>query len=684
MVKIIFLFLMVFTIYQSSKVLAADEAVTVDQIVTFLDKYQKDIEKAVKKISSNKKLEKPTMLKYYFKRIFAKNSDIYQRITVNEYLLAGRQVDFFSYLRRTLPDFPTNKTSKMLIDIFKIHHNFQQNREFDEKKDTEKSIKTYVNKNIDSVIPKKLSNFHDHVLKSRAGPNLLDRIIEEIDNIPGERCDENGSLQDKFYNFYISCILTDLLATTTMIDSYGVQELIKSGSGNKKKLKNIIAESKKRITEYSKEFTSAIGQIPINYRNCDPSGDEIHQRGVTYIEMVGLYQNILMYSHYLGSETSCVACDNVDLPNGTTNKNCHIQLQESTPWDENGVPEDFKSCTTPRNCYGRIHSCMTMWNPEYCMLKNDARRYKWVRDIYDPAAHSYGDINSGCSDGLYDRREYDTESYIKFSKCPYCWCLCDGITPSSKLAVNTISLLPAMSLAAKNKVVTGAKMIIKDNILHIQVSDATIGPNYIVQALTDSWVKLPDMKDDVQESLAHNGWGKLKQDTDYVLWDWEKNAINMDEILIKYGRVITGLKFGIKNIEGKFPDRIQIQVHSTEYDWKSGKLLKDTEKWHYPDGEHPNMGNYGRLNPLLTNKNTVVDSKTNEYYKFFKSDAKSDAGQTTVPLIEAPGVGADAPAAMSGIGLHHRSSNRENGGFFGLTAYSINYDQYMNELYPDA
>ncbi|KAF7987361.1 hypothetical protein HCN44_003123 [Aphidius gifuensis] len=684
MIKIIFLFLMVFTIYQSNKVLAADKVVTVDQIVTFLDQYQNDIEKAVKKISSNKKLDKSTMLKYYFKRIFAKNSDIYQRITPNEYLLAGRQADFFSYLRKTLPDFPTNRTSKMLIDIFKIHYNFQQYREFDEKTDTEKSIKTYVNKNIDKVIPKKLSNLFDHILKSRAGPNLLDRIIEEIDNIPEESCDDKGSLQDKFYNFYIACILTDLLATTTMIDSYGVQELIKSGSGNKKKLKNIIAESKKRITEYSKEFTLSIGQIPINYRNCDPSGDEIHERGVTYIEMAGLYQNILMFSRYLGSETSCVTCENVYIKNGTNNRLCHIKLDETTPWDENGVPENFKSCTTPRNCYGRIHGCVTMWTPEFCMLKNDVRRYKWIRDKYDPDKYSYGDINSGCSDGEYDYREYEYESYAKFSKCSYCWCVCDDVSPQSKLAVNKISLLPAMSRIAKNKVVTGARIIMKDNILHIQVAEGVIEPNYIVQSFSDEWVRLPDMKDDIQESLANGGTGKLKQDTDYVLCDYDKNAINMDEITIEYGRVVTGVKFGMKKEEGKHPERIQIQVHSTEYDWKSGKLLKDTEKWHYPDGEHNVTSPVNQLSPLQSNKETTIDSKTNEFYIFKQSDSKTDAGQTTLPLFDASFVGAKVPAALSGIGLHHRSSNRKNAGFFGLTAYSVNYDQYMNELYPDA
>ncbi|KAF7987362.1 hypothetical protein HCN44_003124 [Aphidius gifuensis] len=536
MIKIIFLFLMVFTIYQSNKVLAADEVVTVDQIVKFLDKYQNDIEKAVKKISSNKKIEKPTMLKYYFKRIFAKNRDIYQRISTTEYLLAERQSDFFSYLRRTLPDFPTNKTSKMIIDIFKIHHNFQQYREFDEKTDTEKSIKTYVNKNIDKVIPKKLNNLHEHILKSRAGPNLLDRIIEEIDNLPEERCDDKGSLQDKFYNFYIACILTDLLATTTMIDSYGVQELIKSGSGNKKKLKNIIAESKKRITEYANKFTSSLAQIPINYRNCDPYGDKKHERGVTYLEMAGLYQNILMYSRWLGRD-KCPSCEDVDLANGTTNEICYLQIDTYTPWDKNGVPENFESCTTPRNCYGRIHSCKTIWTAEYCMLKNDARRYKWVKDAYySDADNTYGDKGTGCSDGLYIRKEYERES---FTRCPFCWCQCDDVSPKSKLAVNTISLLPAMSSIAKNKVVTGARMIIKDNIFNIQVAEGVIGPNYIVQAFTDEWVRLPSIVNDVQESLDNGGQGKLKQNTDYVLWDPKKNAINMDEMTIEYGRVVT-------------------------------------------------------------------------------------------------------------------------------------------------
>lgn len=90
------------------------------------------------------------------------------------------------------------------------------------------------------------------------------------------------------------------------------------------------------------------------------------------------------------------------------------------------------------------------------------------------------------------------------------------------------------------RVVTGARMIIKDNILHIQVKDGVIGPNYLVENKIVNWVRLPDMEKDVRESLANEGEGKLKQDTDYVVWDYDKNAINMDEIIIDYGRVVTG------------------------------------------------------------------------------------------------------------------------------------------------
>ncbi|XP_044019357.1 uncharacterized protein LOC122859739 [Aphidius gifuensis] len=315
---------------------------------------------------------------------------------------------------------------------------------------------------------------------------------------------------------------------------------------------------------------------------------------------------------------------------------------------------------------------------EEFIAKNDARRYKWVKDAYySDADNTYGDKGTGCSDGLYIRKEYERES---FTRCPFCWCQCDDVSPKSKLAVNTISLLPAMSSIAKNKVVTGARMIIKDNIFNIQVAEGVIGPNYIVQAFTDEWVRLPSIVNDVQESLDNGGQGKLKQNTDYVLWDPKKNAINMDEMTIEYGRVVTGIKFGIENVEGKFPNRIQIQVHSTEYDWKSGKLIKDTEKWHYPDGNHTVTSDYGELNPVKTNEKTVIDSQTDKFYTLSMSDSKTDAGQTTLPLFDASYVGSKVPTALSGIGLHHRSSNRENGGFFGITAYSVIYDKYMSEL----
>lgn len=82
----------------------------------------------------------------------------------------------------------------------------------------------------------------------------------------------------------------------------------------------------------------------------------------------------------------------------------------------------------------------------------------------------------------------------------------------------------------------------------------------------------------------------------------------------------------------------------------------------------------------MTDKKTVINSETDNYYNFKLSDDHTDASQTTLPLIEAYDIGAETPAAMSGIGLHHRSSKVESGGFFGLTGYSIPYSKYMKEL----
>lgn len=170
---------------------------------------------------------------------------------------------------------------------------------------------------------------------------------------------------------------------------------------------------KKRIMSYSNEFAESIASVSRDFRNCDPVGRHKHIRGdniifyyqiivvivvfnfcmyldVTFTEMWGLTQSIVMSEFSLASRRSCAGtCSNVhNKPNNHQfcyNKPMHDNRPSKTDtrayWWYYDVPEKPELCPTPKRCYGVMSECIEIVNVRPCMLVNFLKIFHYLTSI---------------------------------------------------------------------------------------------------------------------------------------------------------------------------------------------------------------------------------------------------------------------------------------------------------------
>ncbi|KAF7987358.1 hypothetical protein HCN44_003120 [Aphidius gifuensis] len=686
MIKIIFIFLMVLTTYENSKVLAEDTE-RAENLMDFLDTYISVINDVAHRITIRKD-SKETQLKKLYTRLTSIKFDMVKTIISLKNDCELKMSNFKKYIEKISLSSQIKIIQDRMENIFNDHVVYfalmVDRKNMDEKKIKLKSIKKstdniFRNKKIDKIFHKKkiddeLKNLHNNIMKSK----LLDNILESTKNInENELCGIQGSPQQIIYNFYIICLFLEFLTMTTIANGNAAYKIIDPDNGFENELYGYLLQSKIRIALYSTKFLSKLENFPKKYRNCDPYDKDKHIRNVTYTEMFGLYQRIVFFSNHMLKDSGCISCDVANFTKGIDANECYSNLENSpTPWDEKGVPKDLEKCTTPRNCAGTVSRCRSLKDPEFCTLTNNPRRYQWLRDLDANIDENQFGQRDFC-DGLKQTFKLDGHG----SKCEYCFCTCGDESPNST-AVNTISLLPSLSDVAKNRVVVGARMIVQNNILHPQVREAKIDKNYkIAKDGPDRWIKITNIEDAVRGSRLHSNTSRFHEFEDYIAWKENLTGFNFDEITLDYGRVVTGLKFGMSEMkEDENINRIQIEVQSSEYNHETGQLVKDSEKWHRPNSKHPKFLATGNKVSTMTNEKTIIDSNTDQWAHLEVSHDRSDAGQTTVPLFDAQTIESIDKSPFGGMGFHHRSSNDKFSGFFALTGYSIDYYQFFKEI----
>ena len=108
------------------------------------------------------------------------------------------------------------------------------------------------------------------------------------------------------------------------------------------------------------------------------------------------------------------------------------------------------------------------------------------------------------------------------------------------------------------------RFIVQDNILSIQIQDGFLESDGTINESTLFWQKVTYDSDNSREIVSY----KINE---------KNNIIHLDDLEVKPGNFLTGLKFLVWKDEGK--NVLKLAIQETEFDKKEGKLTGNVSPW---------------------------------------------------------------------------------------------------------
>ncbi|KAH8310365.1 hypothetical protein KR044_000989, partial [Drosophila immigrans] len=455
-----------------------------------------------------------------------------------------------------------------------------------------------------------------------------------------KRCHSPQSPQQIVYSLYKDIALTELKAYILIEYLLLIRRV--SGQGNFFTETNRVRVNYKNISESALDtLINTMQQADRVLWRCDP---DKHAHKVTYDEVTRLLQGYVENEVDLSNDESCSqTCPDY---RNTTRKGCF----------------DQKFCSQQPQCSGRIHNCRLVDSDlSVCQSpENSNRRYEFIKygdgQWFGERQNCWRDVNN-------------VESWSRwiFTKCSYCFCLCDEPSPKSDRYFN---LRPTFSDALANKVVTGVRFVKKNRIFHLQIQQGQLLPRGGINESTVEWKPVDDYKiDDVN----------VTEGVDYHALSNEKRRINLDEVIDKYSLklryLVTGVSFSIRFYG------LSLNVLFSPYNFDKGEVY---ESFHDFDirfrdiyaGYHKNL-NISNLDlPTRSPYSSQPLSQEEKYLEFVNTGMEQDAAQTTIPFIDLQDVVSNPPVPLAGIGIYYKN-NPGYGGFVAPKIISYNFADFV-------
>lgn len=222
------------------------------------------------------------------------------------------------------------------------------------------------------------------------------------------------------------------------------------------------------------------------------------------------------------------------------------------------------------------------------------------------------------------------------------------------------------------RVVTGVRLIKVNGVIQLSVSQRTLLPfGQTDESEQDTW-KFAEYQFATTDTGPING-------VDYFTLTYENRSINLDDLVLPQGKLVTGVQF--HNLDG----HLALQIRATDFDYFTGRLDTNVtlSQWAMNvNGGKNEIKIPKRSNPLETIVPDlyIPENTPDSFVKFGPTDIEFDVGQTTLPIIDTSKVESHNPVALGGVGLTYKQ-NEESGGFIGLK--TITYDFAIADITID-
>lgn len=200
--------------------------------------------------------------------------------------------------------------------------------------------------------------------------------------------------------------------------------------------------------------------------------------------------------------------------------------------------------------------------------------------------------------------------------------------------------------------VTGVRIVKPNGVFQLAISQRKLLPFGQTDSTEENTWRLAEYQFKVNESKAING-------IDYFTLTYENRSVNLDELTLPRGKVVTGVRFY------HHKGHIVLQIRATDFNYFSGKLVN----LHYTpwvtndDGGQTEVEPSNRANPLVYGEgvNAPVAFKPNQYVTFRPTDFETDAAQLTVPFIETLPLESKNPVVLAGVALTLKTQKGSGG-----------------------
>ncbi|XP_041782486.1 uncharacterized protein LOC121599056 isoform X1 [Anopheles merus] len=455
-------------------------------------------------------------------------------------------------------------------------------------------------------------------------------------------CSFGLSPQQLIYVLYESIATTELKGYIMMQFSYML--LKTQGQGN------FTVESQARRNELQTRLArtqqlvrNVMNQTSGEYWRCDPDRGA-HRENVTYVQFTRLVQGYVENEVDMTTDNTCrETCSHYKY--GHEQHQCYKELY----------------CSQQPKCAGRIYDCeyidSDMW---ICpAAPGGTRRYEYIE-------YENGELRGRKQSCPRGSTKVDSWWRWLFWHCSYCFCYCDD---AGRHSDRYVSLRESVSNMEQNRVVTGLRFVKRRQMVHLIVQQGLLLPGGEIANSTLEWV--------VPKPFTHTDKG-VRDGHDYHTLSYDRRAIDLDDVHVPPGYVVTGVQFRVLGA------RLNLLLRMTEMNFTAGKLVGlDASIWSGSlETERTEIPLKYMDVPTLAPAKSVPMSTQNQYLRFGPTGGRADAAQTTIPFLDAQPVSPVRPTPLAGAGLMYKGVPKY-GGFVAPKIMTYNFGAHIQDPTDD-